>query len=380
VSDSANTQPAVPTGNGEQAASSKFERAVIENLPAKTAVQKFDMRPLAERYPLFTQHPEVAVDDLGLTNLTANCLKRNSITRFGAPGESQLAGMNEDDLLHLRNFGLVCLADLLQALERHQERGTPPAATKPTTRAGHQTQWQGLRTAIVQVLKDGGIAKGRIEVAERASALLRRTVTPSTAGQMLTALAANDLVRYHPGKGWAVVEKSEPTTTTPTEASPLSHLLQQALEAATDEEAIRRLTPAITLLGNWLSREQLGYQHSAGSCHNYLTDHCKLPISPGDTRTALELLVDKGTLFRNGNRYTHVEGVTVSRPMQKEAQPPTATQLSREQLLAGLLGGIPTDECLLVDRPGSRVAIVLPDGSPFYDQEGASIRVQIWRQ
>ena len=54
---------------------------------------------------------ELSVDDLGLTNRTLNCLKRNSISQVG-----QIADMTEAELLKLRNFGERSLQELRESL------------------------------------------------------------------------------------------------------------------------------------------------------------------------------------------------------------------------------------------------------------------------
>ena len=54
---------------------------------------------------------ELLVDDLGLTNRTLNCLKRNSISQVG-----QIANMTEAELLKLRNFGERSLQELRECL------------------------------------------------------------------------------------------------------------------------------------------------------------------------------------------------------------------------------------------------------------------------
>ena len=54
---------------------------------------------------------ELLVDDLGLTNRTLNCLKRNSISQVG-----QIADMTEAELLKLRNFGERSLQELRECL------------------------------------------------------------------------------------------------------------------------------------------------------------------------------------------------------------------------------------------------------------------------
>ena len=58
---------------------------------------------------------ELSVDDLGLTNRTLNCLKRNSMGQVG-----QIATMTEAELLALRNFGERSLQELRTRLA---ERG-----------------------------------------------------------------------------------------------------------------------------------------------------------------------------------------------------------------------------------------------------------------
>jgi len=263
----------------------------------------------------------------------------------------------------------------------------------PTTRRAHQARRQGLKDAVLRALREGGLAVpiSKERVAERASALLGTTVTPKAVGQALSALAANDLVKYRPKYGWAAVENPQPIAfsdeqpkppgpAASTGPSPLGYLLQRALETATDEETIRRLTPARMLLNQHLASDLLGRWTGTAHCHQYLTELCFFPVTPDETTAALDQLVNEGLATKQGPQYTSAKSLSRKTGTDKPPDPPPASQHSREQLLAGLLGGIPTDECLLVDRPGSRVAIVLPDGSPFYDQEGASIRVQIWRQ
>lgn len=54
---------------------------------------------------------ELSVDDLGLSNRTLNCLKRNNISHVG-----EIASMTEGELLALRNFGDRSLQELRERL------------------------------------------------------------------------------------------------------------------------------------------------------------------------------------------------------------------------------------------------------------------------
>ena len=92
----------------------RFEQSVLppveepepEPLPAPA--------PAPAPEPVAVVPPELAelsVDDLGLTNRTLNCLKRNSISQVG-----QIADMTEAELLKLRNFGERSLQELRESL------------------------------------------------------------------------------------------------------------------------------------------------------------------------------------------------------------------------------------------------------------------------
>ncbi|MDE2992653.1 MAG: DNA-directed RNA polymerase subunit alpha [Chloroflexota bacterium] len=92
----------------------RFEQSVLpveepapEQLPAPAPAPAPE--PVAVVVP--PELSELSVDDLGLTNRTLNCLKRNSISQVG-----QIADMTEAELLKLRNFGERSLQELRESL------------------------------------------------------------------------------------------------------------------------------------------------------------------------------------------------------------------------------------------------------------------------
>ncbi len=89
-----------------------FERSV---LPVEGPEPEKPKAPAPAPAPVAVVVPpelaELSVDDLGLTNRTLNCLKRNSISQVG-----QIANMTEAELLKLRNFGERSLQELRESL------------------------------------------------------------------------------------------------------------------------------------------------------------------------------------------------------------------------------------------------------------------------
>ncbi len=90
----------------------RFEQSVLpvaepEPLPAPAPASA----PAAVAVVVPPELAELSVDDLGLTNRTLNCLKRNNISQVG-----QIANMTEAELLKLRNFGERSLQELRECL------------------------------------------------------------------------------------------------------------------------------------------------------------------------------------------------------------------------------------------------------------------------
>lgn len=82
------------------------------------------------------------IEELGLSVRAYNALKRNSITKVG-----ELLALNDDELLHIRNFGdksLVELRDRLATLglltSPEEEQGTPLAGQASEQAAPRQEE------------------------------------------------------------------------------------------------------------------------------------------------------------------------------------------------------------------------------------------------